>query len=352
MTDATVSPAAKLSEEFDIVSEGKGEPSCGGTSDLTRDLELRVKILERHVEDLRIRLYARRDWRDRFKPTLFTLDQYPPRNFAIPERYFSSSLCSDPPTIAIVTPSFNYGSFIERTICSVLDQRYPALDYVVQDGGSTDATTEVLKKYERRLSWASEPDEGQAHAVNLGFAKAKGEIMGWLNSDDMQLPGTLAYIANFFSQHHDIDVLYGHRICIDRFDKEIGRIILPKHDPEVIKWVDFVPQETLFWRRSVWEKLGGLDPTFNYAMDWDFILRAHASGFRFHRLPRFLGCFRIHDMQKTTSERDVGEVESARLRQQYLGRTVSHREIESAIRSYLRRHVLTVRGYKLGILRY
>lgn len=318
----------------------------------TPDLEARVRILERDVEDLRIKLQDRRRWRDKFRPTLFTHDQYPPREFRIPKHYLAVVPPRNPPTIAIVTPSFNHGAFIKRTIDSVLSQEYPALSYTLQDGGSTDDTFAILRKYEHLLSWVSQPDEGQAHAVNLGFARVDGEIMGWLNSDDMLLPGALTYVARFFCNHPEIDVVYGQRICVDRFDREIGRIILPRHDPEAIKWVDFIPQETLFWRRRVWDKLGGLDPSFDYAMDWDFILRAHAAGFHFCRVPRFLACFRIHHEQKTFSQRHVGDLESARLRQRYLGRPVTPSEIDKATRSYVRRHVLTVRAYKLRLVRY
>ena len=139
---------------------------------------------------------------------------------------------------------------------------------------------------------------------------------------------------------------------IDEFDKDIGRVILPQHDSEAIKWMDYIPQETMFWRRRVWDRLGGLDRQFQYAMDWDFILRAHAEGFKFYRLPRFLGCFRVYAGQKTSSQIETGNAESALLRMRYLGRTVSPREQNDAIRAYLRRHVLTVRAYKLRFVRY
>jgi glycosyltransferase involved in cell wall biosynthesis len=309
-------------------------------------------VLERQVEALRHRLDENKSWRAKFRPTLFTLDQYPPREWKVPGHYFSVKLPANPPSIAIVTPSLNQGEYIERTISSVLSQQYPALHYTVQDGSSSDETHALLRKYENRLSWVSEHDKGQAHAINLGFSRAKGDLMGWLNSDDLLLPGTLAYVARFFSDHPDVDVVYGHRICIDRFDKEIGRIILPRHDPQVIRWVDFIPQETMFWRRRVWDRLGGLDESLNFALDWDFILRAHAARFRFCRLPRFLGGFRVHDAQKTISRRDVGDAESARLRERYLGRPVKPKDISMAITSYLRRHVLTVRAYKLRLVQY
>jgi len=337
-------------EDIRLINDGQLPPSGGPES--TSNLEIRIGVLERQVEALRRTLDENKSWRAKFRPTLFTLDQYPPRKWKVPEHYFSFDLPANPPSIAIVTPSLNQAEYIERTISSVLSQQYPALHYTVQDGSSTDETHTLLRKYADRVSWESEHDDGQAHAINLGFARVKGELMGWLNSDDLLLPGTLAYVARFFTDHPDVDVVYGHRICIDRFDKEIGRIILPRHDPQVIKWVDYIPQETMFWRRRVWDKLGGLDQSLEYALDWDFILRAQAARFRFYRLPRFLGCFRVHEAQKTTSRRDVGDLESARLRERYLGRPVEPRDFNRAIRSYLRRHVLTIRAYKLRLVQY
>ncbi|HSV23360.1 MAG TPA: hypothetical protein VLJ17_10060 [Xanthobacteraceae bacterium] len=122
-------------------------------------------------------------------------------------------------------------------------------------------------------------------------------------------PGTLAYVTGTFFNDPEVDVVYGHRIVIDGDGMETGRCVLPGHDPETIKWMEYVPQETMFWRRRVWDRIGPLDESFRFALDWDFILRAHQAGFRFQRLPRFLGCFRVHERQKTTAMRRVAEVE-------------------------------------------
>ena len=316
----------------------------------TAALEKRVELLEQQCNELRAQS---RSWRDRFRPTLFTHRQYAPREWRVPHHYTTTDApLAGAPSIAIVTPSFNHAHYVERTIRSVIDQNYPALRYTVQDGGSTDGTQALLKGFGESLSWVSESDDGQADAINRGFARVEGDIMAWVNSDDTLLPGALDYVARFFGSRPDIDVVYGHRVCIDQSDKDIGRIILPRHDAEVIKWMDYIPQETMFWRRRVWEKLGGIDRRFHYAMDWDFILRAHAEGFRFHRLPRFLGCFRIHDSQKTVSQIEIGNAESTKLRMRHLGKIPSPRELNDAIRPYLRRHVLTVRAYKLRLVQY
>ncbi|HMR66226.1 MAG TPA: glycosyltransferase family 2 protein, partial [Anaerolineae bacterium] len=111
--------------------------------------------------------------------------------------------------ISIVTPSYNQADYLEATIQSVLAQVYPAVEHIVIDGGSTDTTLKILRKYERILQWLSEPDQGQAEAINKGFTKSTGEIVAWLNSDDIYLPGALHRVANFFSQHPEIDVVYG-----------------------------------------------------------------------------------------------------------------------------------------------
>jgi GT2 family glycosyltransferase len=248
------------------------------------------------------------------------------------------------PSISIVTPSYNQGGYIGRTMDSVLCQNYPNLEYFVQDGGSTDGTVDVLKLYSDRLSgWESGQDGGQSQAINLGLVRTRGEIMAWLNSDDLLLPGTLAYVADYFARHPEVDVVYGHRILIDEQDQEIGRWILPRHDGAALLWADFIPQETLFWRRSIWEKAGGqIDESFRFAMDWDLLLRFRKVGARMVRLPYFLGAFRIHEAQKTSAAiNDVGMQEMDRLRLRELGRLPSRSEIKRALAPYLLRHIVS-----------
>ena len=159
----------------------------------------------------------------------------------------------------------------------------PRSEYVVQDGGSTDETVEVLRRYEGSLSrWFSEPDHGQGDAINRGFAHTSGEIMAYLNSDDLLLPGSLAYVAKYFASHPEVDVVYGHRVMIDEHDRQIGSWVLPPHDDEELALLDFVPQETLFWRRN---DLGGTPvdrsiPSLRFAIDWDLLLRLREHGAR------------------------------------------------------------------------
>lgn len=271
-------------------------------------------------------------------PKLGVLAQYPPR----PMPAFSAGripvLPSALPRISIVTPSFKQAHFIGRTIESVLAQGYPDLEYTVQDGGSTDGTVELLRSYGDRIgAWVSAADSGQSDALNKAFARTTGSIMAYLNSDDLLLPGCLATVVAYFAAHPEADVVYGHRLVIDEADQEIGRWVMPAHDPEVLRWADYVPQETLFWRRSAWDRAGGrIDASFRFAMDWDLLLRLQESGARIDRIDRYMGAFRVHAAQKTSSIiTEVGHQEMDRLRRRVHGRAVTHDEIRRVIGPYL-----------------
>lgn len=175
--------------------------------------------------------------------------------------------------------------------------------------------------------------------------------MAYLNSDDTLLPGTLAHVANFFDQRPDIDFVYGHRVFIDYAGSEIGRAVFPAHDPGALKFAGYVPQETMFWRRRVWGKIGPMDTAFHYALDWEFMLRAEAAGFKMARLRRFLACFRVHDEQKTTKAYELGRKEMQTLRQRSLSYVPSQREIYRALLPYLVRQFVFHWSYRLGLLR-
>lgn len=281
--------------------------------------------------------------------------QYAPKPLHIPNRYRKTSTfaSSSPPLVSIVTPSFNHGQFLERTIQSVLKQNYPNLEYIVQDGGSTDGTAQILEKYRTQCKHCeSRPDGGQANAINLGFQRASGEIMAWLNSDDLLLPGTVAYVVEFFAAHPEVDAVYGHRINIDEDDQEIGRWLMPRHDDDLLRWADYIPQETLFWRRRVWDKAGGaLDESFHFALDWDLLLRFQALGAKFARLPRFLGAFRVHAAQKTQADIDgIGQEEMHRLRLRSHGRAVTWMDVKVHTRSYLFRSTWLRWRHRWGLL--
>lgn len=286
------------------------------------------------------------------------LEQYSPRPIRLSKSYYHLPAAIELkklPVISIVTPSYNQGHFIERTINSVLEQNYPNLEYVIQDGGSEDDSYSVIKKYEKNLTYFGYcKDNGQAHAVNLGFEHTHGEIMGYLNSDDVLLPGALWYVANYFIKHPEVDVIYGHRIIIDKNDMEIGRWILPPHNNKTLLWGDYIPQETLFWRRSTWEKISSrLNESFYFALDWDLLLRFLFCNAKFARAPRFLAAFRVHNTQKTSIHiNELGLVEAKRLRRRVHNRDVDISEISKNLRPYFLHSFIYYALYKVGILRY
>lgn len=258
--------------------------------------------------------------------------------------------------VSIVTPSFNQARFLGETIRSVLEQAGVACDYVVQDGGSTDGSVEIIRHHAGGLhAWTSTPDAGQADAIVKGFAKTAGDpddLMAWINSDDFYLPGALACVVDYFARHPEADVLYGHRIVVNEESQEIARWFLPKHDPAVLRLNDFVPQETMFWRRRIWDKVGGLDTSFKFAMDWDLLLRFQAAGARIIRVPYFLACFRVHAAQKTSAlMHGVGQKEITLLRERTHGRPFSPQELENDPRliRYLRRSAFIESMWKLGV---
>jgi len=205
------------------------------------------------------------------------------------------------PTISIVTPSYQQGGFIEWTIRSVILQRYPQLEYVVMDGGSTDETPSILRRYAEFFTHCeSAKDRGQADAVARGFARTSGEIMAYLNSDDLLAPGALEFVARFFEANREVDAIYSHRVFIDAENKVESYWLLPEHRDSLMKRWDYIPQETCFWRRRIYEDSGGVDASFQFALDYDLFVRFMERG-RMRRVNRFLGAFRKHAQSKTSA---------------------------------------------------
>jgi len=209
---------------------------------------------------------------------------------------------SDLPKITIVTPSFNQGRYIDRTIQSVLQQEYPNVEYIVVDGGSTDETLSVLKRYEGQLRWISEKDSGQSEAINKGFRLAKGEIVAWLNSDDIYLPGALEKVGKYFAEHSDVMMVYGEGYMIDQSDAIKSRFPFtePKFDLwKLIYFGDYVLQQSTFFRRSVFDAIELLNESLHYTMDWDLFIRI-GKRFRVDYIPEYLGAIREHGEAKTS----------------------------------------------------
>lgn len=268
-------------------------------------------------------LYATVNIKKLLKPGVGQLGTYSPRPVSFPhksaKRLEGSGLL---PKISIVVPSLNQGVFIEATLQSVINQQYPNLELIVVDGGSTDQTLDVIRQYEAHLHWwVSEPDGGQASAINKGFMRSSGDVMAWINSDDVVAPGALHKIAEYFINNPKVQVVYGDRILINEDGLEIGRWVLPRHSNKVLKWADFVPQETLYWRRESWNLIGArLDESFCFAMDWDFLLRLSEKHVLIRHVPEFLGFFRVHKAQKTSDQiSSIGRQEMEVIRRRELG---------------------------------
>lgn len=245
-------------------------------------------------------------------------------------------------SVSLVTPVRNQVKFIEQTLHSVLAQNFSSLEYIVMDGLSSDGTTDTINSYRDHIQYVeSRADDGQSDALNKGFLKTSGDVLGWLNGDDILFPGTLAVVAQFFEEHPEIDVVYGDRIIIDEVGNCIGYWKLPNHSDGILSWMDYVPQETLFWRRRAWNKVGAcIDTTFQFAMDWDLLVRFRDSGVRISHIPCFLGAFRFHPAQKTQMEIDnIGKEEMDRIRLRCLGHIPTASEIRRAVAPYIARHM-------------
>jgi len=201
--------------------------------------------------------------------------------------------------ISIITPSYNQGQYIEQTIISVLEQNYPNLEYIIIDGGSSDNSVEIIKKYEKQLKyWISEKDNGQSHAINKGFKKATGDIIAWLNSDDIYLPDTLNIVNNIFNKNPDIDIIYGDVINFTEKKEEYYKV-------SEFKINDFlsrisIHQPAVFWRKKLLNNEGFLDESLYYTMDYDLWMRLFIN-YKSLKVNLPLAKFRMHNDSKTTS---------------------------------------------------
>jgi glycosyltransferase involved in cell wall biosynthesis len=207
-----------------------------------------------------------------------------------------------PPRVSVITPSFNQGRYVARTVRSVLLQDYPNVEYLFLDGGSTDETMTAVAPYLGRFAyWRSSRDAGQSTAVHEGLARASGEVMGYLNSDDLLAPGALSRVMAYFQSHPEVDAVYSHRLFIDERDIVTHAWLVAPHANYLICRWDWLPQETCFWRRRLFERAGNVDPGLAFAFDYELFVRYMKAG-RFARLNTFLGAFRWHRDSKTASQ--------------------------------------------------
>ena len=209
------------------------------------------------------------------------------------------------PLISIVTPSFNQARYLEATIQSVLSQNYPRMEYIIVDGSSTDGSVEIIKKYESKLAWwISEKDQGQTDAINKGFARAKGDFLAWLNSDDTYEPNALPSAVNFLQAHPEVGLAYGDANYINEDGHVIGRFPAAQTDlVRLRRGYVHIPQQAAFFRADSWRAVGPLDPSFYFAMDYDLWVRL-AMRSQVKYVPQTWANFRLHTSGKTISADD------------------------------------------------
>jgi glycosyltransferase involved in cell wall biosynthesis len=222
--------------------------------------------------------------------------------------------------ISIVTPSYNQGVFLGRTLASVASQSYPPHEHLVFDGGSSDETLQVLKAAGPGVRWVSQPDNGQADAVNQGFQAASGEIIGWLNSDDIYYPNAFMTVAKTFAADPSLDVLYGAADHIGLDDIPFESYPTTFWDPDLLQHTCFICQPALFFRRRVLERVGLLDANLRYCMDYNYWLRLADANCRFAYTPKKLAGSRLYADNKTLSDRPAVHREIAEMFHSYQGK--------------------------------
>jgi glycosyltransferase involved in cell wall biosynthesis len=206
------------------------------------------------------------------------------------------------PSISVVVPSFNQGQYLEETILSVIGQQYPSLELIVIDGGSTDNSVEIIEKYSENISyWHSRKDQGQGDAINQGMGRSSGDVVCWLNSDDMYLPGTLLDVGRRFQGHTDgYHLIYGGAIELGQHSGNLFCQGQPAEafDPIKLTYWDFIIQPSSFWTRKLWKETGNINVAYNYVLDWDWFVRASKLT-SFEYVPRFYSIYRFHPLHKT-----------------------------------------------------
>lgn len=209
------------------------------------------------------------------------------------------------PKLSIITPSFNQAQYLEETILSVLQQNYAPLEFIIIDGGSTDGSVEVIRKYESQLSyWVSEKDRGQAHALNKGLERATGDLVAYLNSDDLYLSGAFSSVIKYFNEHPECDWVCGDTLMFGEGRKdEVVSSHVPRSAAQALSWAYTAPQPGMFWKRELLRE--GFDERWRYCFDHELYVRLLLAGHRCEHLPVTLGAYRLHATSKTVAEGDL-----------------------------------------------
>ena len=210
------------------------------------------------------------------------------------------------PKITVVTPSYNQAKYLEETLRSVLAQRDQIHEYFVLDGGSNDGSAELIKKYADETGgidyWHSRKDKGQSDAIHQGFERATGDYLAWINSDDVYLPGALRLVRETLARHSDWDVLTGYHVRMDAESRIVSQHRIPRESHTMVKWgVQHTAQQTCFFRKSLYDRLGGLDLTLHTSMDTELWLRMFHAGSTWGHIPQYLAGFRLHETAKGTA---------------------------------------------------
>jgi glycosyltransferase involved in cell wall biosynthesis len=243
------------------------------------------------------------------------------------------------PKISVITPSYNQGQFIEKTILSVLEQQYPNVEYIIVDGGSSDNTVNIIRKYEHRLAyWVSEKDKGQSDALNKGLRQATGDIIAWLNSDDWYAPDTLNRVVEQWNRSGGFDVMIGDAMFHYEGNESRNERLTyggECNTDRLMKYWSYdqicnPPQPSVFISRNVFEKVGGINESYHLAMDYDLWLRIAHAGYRFLYVPEVLSYYRFHGASKSGQQADFRHF---------------HKEWHQVYMQHLRNMPLTKRWY-------
>jgi len=224
------------------------------------------------------------------------------------------------PLVSVVTPSWNGAEFIERTISSVAAQSYRNIEYIVVDGGSTDGTLDIVNKFGATVTnCVSEADRGMYDAINKGIKMTSGDIIAYINSDDVYYPGTIEYVVRFFAENPDVDVVYGDLNFIDKNDRVLFRQSYPSFNRASFSTMNYaaIGQPAAFWRRRVHEQIGYFDISLKMAADFEFFVRAGAV-VRFRHVSKVLSAFRIHPKSMTSRQMDISNREVTEIHRRYL----------------------------------